>query len=58
MALFVDGFVHRTYCKRSITMLTVKKHIADKLYAKFAALTAGNPAAAGISADDFATYLE
>ncbi|MBO5219769.1 MAG: arginine--tRNA ligase [Clostridia bacterium] len=39
-------------------MLTVKKHIADKLFAKFAALTAGNPAAAGITADDFAGYLE
>ena len=39
-------------------MLTVKKHIADKLFAKFAALTEGNPAAADITAEDFASYLE
>ncbi len=39
-------------------MLTVKKHIADKLYAKFSALTEGNPAAAEIKAEDFSSYLE
>ncbi len=39
-------------------MLTVKKHIADKLFSKFSALTEGNPAAADITAADFATFLE
>ncbi len=39
-------------------MLTIKKHIAEKLFEKFSALTAGNPAAADICAEDFAGYLE
>ena len=39
-------------------MLTVKKHIAAKLFAKFAALTEGNTAAAEITADDFESFLE
>ena len=39
-------------------MLTVKKHIADKLFARFSALTEGNPAAADVTAADFATFLE
>lgn len=39
-------------------MLTVKKHIAEKLFSRFSALTEGNPAAAEITADDFASYLE
>jgi len=39
-------------------MLTVKKHIADKLYAKFAALTEGSPAATEIKAEDFASFRE
>ena len=39
-------------------MLTIKNHIAEKLYSKFAALTEGNPAAADTTASDFADYLE
>ena len=39
-------------------MLTIKKHIAEKLYNKFTELTAGNPSAAEMTADDFAKFLE
>ncbi len=39
-------------------MLTIKKHIAEKLHGKFAALTEGNPADADTTAADFADYLE
>ncbi len=39
-------------------MLTIKKHIAEKLYGKFTELTVGNPATAEMTAADFAKFLE